>query len=123
MFLCSCLTLSLSISNHSYSTTCLLLSIQFELPNPAGKAGGACTSAILKVLYRDKVSSHTWVSCLRKMRTELNQMGYDQIPELSSSRMIDVNRPMCIVPPGATGTTKGHFDWHQLSGTAGRVGT
>jgi metacaspase-1 len=45
----------------------------------------------------------SWVECLRKMRTELNQMGYDQIPELTSSRLIDVNKPMYIVPPGSRG--------------------
>ena len=45
----------------------------------------------------------SWVECLRKMRAELNQMGYDQIPELTSSRLIDVNKPMHIVPPGSSG--------------------
>jgi metacaspase-1 len=45
----------------------------------------------------------SWVECLRTMRTELNQMGYKQIPELTSSRLIDANKPMHIVPPGSTG--------------------
>lgn len=78
---------------------------QFELPNPAGRAGGACTSALLQVLYKDNhaAGSMSWVECLRKMRSELNRMGYDQIPQLTSSRMIDVNKPMYIVPPGCTG--------------------
>jgi hypothetical protein len=79
---------------------------QFELPNPAGKAGGACTSALLQVLYKDNhaaSSQMSWVECLRKMRSELNRMGYDQIPQLTSSRLIDVNKPMTIVPPGSTG--------------------
>jgi hypothetical protein len=45
----------------------------------------------------------TWVRCLHEMRAELEQMGYDQIPEseLTSSGMIDVNQPMHIVPRGA----------------------
>lgn len=30
-------------------------------------------------------------------------MGYKQTPEFTSSRMIDVNKPMHIVPPGANG--------------------
>lgn len=30
-------------------------------------------------------------------------MGYDQIPQLTSSRMIDVQKSMYIVPPGSTG--------------------
>jgi hypothetical protein len=78
---------------------------KFELPNPAGKAGGACTSALLQVLYRHHRAAETmsWVECLRKMRSELRNMGYDQVPELTSSRLIDVNKTMYIVPPGATG--------------------
>lgn len=78
---------------------------QFELPDPAGRAGGACTSALLQVLYKgnNAASSMSWVECLRKLRSELNRMGYDQIPQLTSSRLIDVNKPMYIVPPGSTG--------------------
>lgn len=76
---------------------------KFELPNPSGKAGGACTSALLQVLYRQDPSTMSWVSCLRKMRSELNNMGYHQIPELTSSEFIDVNKTMHIVPPGSTG--------------------
>lgn len=81
---------------------------KFQLPNPAGKAGGACTSAILQVLYRDgqKQEGMSWVDLLRQMRSVLNGMGFDQIPQLTSSRMIDVNKPMHIVPPGSTGTRR-----------------
>jgi len=79
---------------------------QFQLPDPAGRAGGACTSALLKVLYRDGHNfdgTMSWVQVLRKMRTELNQMGFKQVPQLTSSRYIDVNKPFQIVPPGNTG--------------------
>ena len=76
---------------------------QFQLPDPAGRAGGACTSALLKVLYRNGHSSRSWVQTLRDMRSELFSMGYDQIPQLTSSRLIDVDKPMYIVPPGNTG--------------------
>lgn len=78
---------------------------QFELPDPAGRAGGACTSALLQVLYKGgrAAGSMSWVQCLRAMRAELNRMGYDQVPQLTSSRMIDVDKTMHIVPPGATG--------------------
>lgn len=72
---------------------------QFQLPDPAGKAGGACTSALLKVLYREKERALSWVELLRTMRSELREMGYDQIPQLTSSRLIDVNTTMHIVPP------------------------
>ena len=70
-----------------------------------GRAGGACTSALLQVLYRDgqATGQRSWVSLLREMRGNLRSMGFDQIPQLTSSRMIDVNQIMHIVPPGSTG--------------------
>ena len=33
-------------------------------------------------------------------------MGYDQVPQLTSSRLIDVNKVMEIVPAGATGAKR-----------------
>jgi len=45
----------------------------------------------------------SWVELLQRMRTELKNMGYEQIPQLSSSKMIRVREPMYIVPPGSTG--------------------
>jgi hypothetical protein len=86
-------------SNEAYNTS------DFELPNPAGKQGGACTSALLQVLYgrghdigktKDGMS---WVDVLTAMRQTFVEMGYDQTPMLSSSRWIDVNAPMHIIPP------------------------
>lgn len=82
---------------------------QFQLPDPAGRAGGACTSAILQVLYKDKhqqAESLTWVELLRRMRSVLLNMGFDQVPQLTSSRLIDVHKPMYIVPPGSNGTRR-----------------
>jgi hypothetical protein len=86
----------LTSSNHY-----LKIVLQFELPNPAGKAGGACTSALLQVLYdQDKnAEPMSWVQTLRKMRSALQNMSYDQIPQLTSSRLIDVNKTMYIAPP------------------------
>ena len=63
--------------------------IGFELPDPAGKAGGACTSAILDVLYsrgHDLGKNMSWVDALKDMQEMLKKMGYDQVPQLSSSR-------------------------------------
>uniref|UniRef100_A0A7S1VWZ7 Peptidase C14 caspase domain-containing protein n=1 Tax=Grammatophora oceanica TaxID=210454 RepID=A0A7S1VWZ7_9STRA len=76
----------------------------FSLPDPAGRAGGACTSALLKILYRRQEMS--WVALLREMRKILQSMGFSQIPQLTSSRMIDVNKTMYIVPPGSNGTKR-----------------
>ena len=74
---------------------------QFELPNPAGRAGGACTAALLQVLYdahdRGDVDM-SWVDALREMREILHEKGFDQIPQLTSSRMIDVRDPFNITP-------------------------
>jgi hypothetical protein len=74
----------------------------FALPNPAGKAGGACTAALLEVLYRchneGTDGEVSWVDVLREMREVLDERGYDQVPQLTSSRMIDVHDPFVITP-------------------------
>lgn len=46
----------------------------FELPNPAGKAGGACTSAFLQQQYENG-NDQTWVETLQQMRSVLKGMG------------------------------------------------
>lgn len=45
----------------------------FELPNPAGKAGGACTSTLLKVLNEHSGPPLSWIDLLHKMRGVLRQ--------------------------------------------------
>ena len=72
----------------------------FQLPNPEGRRGGACTAALLEVLYQGgkKTSSLSWVDLLNKMRQNLVDKGYDQIPQLTSSDVIDVNELVEIVP-------------------------
>jgi len=72
----------------------------FELPNPAGRAGGACTAALLQVLYRDNEDTGrdlSWVETLRQMRENLEAQNYEQVPQLSSSRIIDMNETMTVV--------------------------
>lgn len=84
------------ISNEAYNTS------GFALPDPAGKSGGACTSAILDVFYKrgHEVGKMSWVDVLQDMYEGLKKMNFgDQVPQLSSSRWIDVNQPMFIVPP------------------------
>lgn len=75
---------------------------QFQLPDPAGKSGGACTASLLEVLYdiHDKGldGKVSWVDVLRDMRDVLEDKGYEQIPQLTSSRMIDVSHPFAITP-------------------------
>lgn len=71
----------------------------FELPNPCGQAGGACTAALLKVLYKDHIATGnmSWVDVLRKMRDELKKSGFAQIPQLTSSRIINVNDNFTLI--------------------------
>mmetsp|Transcript_9724 Transcript_9724/g.20148 ORF Transcript_9724/g.20148 Transcript_9724/m.20148 type:complete len:301 (+) Transcript_9724:206-1108(+) len=75
----------------------------FSLPDPAGKAGGACTSTLLKVLNENRGQPLSWIELLRRMRSVLKHKGFDQVPQLTSSRMIDVSNRFQIVPPEATG--------------------
>jgi len=75
----------------------------FSLPDPAGKAGGACTSALLKVLNENRGRAMSWIDLLHKMRSILKHKGFDQVPQLSSSRMLDVNNAFEIVPQESRG--------------------
>lgn len=80
----------------------------FQLPDPAGRAGGACTSAILQVLYKDERAPDKDLSfqeVLLSMR-ELLRGDYSQIPQLTSSRPLDVHQKFEIVPEGATGSRR-----------------
>lgn len=81
---------------------------QFQLPDPAGRAGGACTSALLKVLYAEHRASTedlSWVEVLTRMRAILAG-DYSQVPQLTSSRRMDVNEKFDIVPPGNYGARR-----------------
>lgn len=69
----------------------------FDLPDTAGKAGGACTSTLLKVL-NEEAGQMTWVELLQRMRDVLESKGFDQIPQLSASRLIDCDSRFEIVP-------------------------
>jgi len=82
---------------------------QFDLPDPAGRAGGACTSALLNVLYKDEKSSASnlsFVDVLRKMRQDLQQGRFTQNPQLSSSRKIDLSHPFRVADTTSSGGTR-----------------
>ena len=73
----------------------------FQLPDPAGRSGGACTSALLKVLYNEHHKNDenlSFVDVLTKMRQALSSGKYTQIPQLTSSRKMDVHEKFDIVP-------------------------
>ena len=71
----------------------------FALPDPAGKAGGACTATLLKVLTDNRGAKISWIELLRRMRDVLRSKGFSQVPQLSSSELLNVNDEFHIVPP------------------------
>ena len=80
---------------------------KFDLPDPAGRAGGACTSALLNVLYKDEAdtsSDLSFVEVLRRMRTDLQKGCFTQNPQLSGSRKIDLSAPFRV--SGGNGTNR-----------------
>jgi metacaspase-1 len=81
----------------------------FELPDPAGKSGGACTSALLQTLWRDDDDDniqYSWADTLDLMREKIEDMGLAQTPQLSASRPIDVNEEIWITPPDCKGVKR-----------------
>jgi hypothetical protein len=76
---------------------------EFELPNPNGKEGGVCTSALLQVFYDNayKMPKLNWIQVLKQMRCGMKSMGFIQEPQLSSSRPIDTIKPVVLVPKGS----------------------
>jgi hypothetical protein len=70
-----------------------------KLPNPNGRAGGACTSALLNVLYDGKAATYQQV--MLELRKSLQQDGFSQIPQLTSSRPLDLQEtPFQLVGGG-----------------------
>ncbi|KAG7346346.1 caspase domain containing protein [Nitzschia inconspicua] len=81
----------------------------FSLPDPAGRAGGALTSCLLNVTYKDHENTGKDLSfqdTLLKVREQLKMKGYSQIPELSSSRPMDIHTKFDLVPENMTGTRR-----------------
>ena len=81
----------------------------FQLPDPAGRAGGACTSTLLKILYADKQAPDEDMSfqdLLLKMREVLDEKGFSQIPQLSSSRPMDVATNFDLTPEDFSGVKR-----------------
>lgn len=66
--------------------------------NPRGKSGGACTQAFLSSVKDETGNALTsWATLLQKMKENLQDKGSKQVPQLSSSRHIDVKQPFRIV--------------------------
>ncbi len=111
LLLCICFTNDPDFHLHlpSYPTTITVSNVgSFQLPDPAGRAGGACTSTLLNVLYKDKVrpADKSFKDVLLEMREILDSKGFTQIPQLSSSRNLDVETKFDITPDGFHGTKR-----------------
>ena len=94
----------------------------FQLPDPKGQAGGALTSAMLKVLYKDHQNSGadlTFKDALLAIRAILKQGSYSQTPQLSSSRPMDIDTTFDLAPEKYTGTRRavmiGYVGWYDVN--------
>ncbi|CAB9513837.1 Metacaspase-1 [Seminavis robusta] len=81
----------------------------FKLPDPQGRAGGACTATLLNVLYEDEktpLEEFSFIEVMGKMRDLLKKKGFSQIPQLSSTHPIDMNQKFNLVPEELTGNRR-----------------
>lgn len=72
----------------------------FQLPDAAGKAGGALTSSMLNIIYQEEEPSAqdlSFVDVFLKARDLIKEKGFTQTPQLSSSRNIDVSQPFDLM--------------------------
>eukprot|EP00953_Heterococcus_sp_UTEX-ZZ885_P027629 14802-Heterococcus_DN1.PRE.3 len=64
---------------------------------------GACTTTFLSTAaVTEPEKSHTWIELLDEMQTKLSGLGFEQVPQLSTSKQIDLNEPFSIMKPGST---------------------
>ncbi|CAB1103909.1 unnamed protein product [Ectocarpus sp. CCAP 1310/34] len=66
---------------------------KFGVPNSDGGAGGACTNALL-VNKDDEPDS--WMSLLKSMRTTLSTKKFKQIPQMATSKKLDIRSPFSL---------------------------
>lgn len=79
------------------------------MPDPAGRAGGALTSALLKITYDDHQNTGKDLSfqeTLLQVRGVLKEKGFEQIPQMSSSRPMDISKNFDLVPDNMTGNRR-----------------
>ena len=55
------------------------------------------------------------------MRNNLRAMGFDQVPQLTSSRLVDINKTMHIVPPGSNGRRRAVLIGINYTGQQGQL--
>ena len=84
-----------------------------HLPSPEGRAGGACTTALLSILYdshkkvqKNNFGTITFQQILMELRRKLAQSGMSQIPQLTSSRPLELEETPFSLRSGANGGTQ-----------------
>lgn len=79
---------------------------------------------MLKVLYKDHQDTSgdlSFQQTLLKMREILSQGKYSQIPQLSSSRPMDIEKPFDVVPAECTGTKRAVMIGINYTGQQGQL--
>eukprot|EP00903_Cladosiphon_okamuranus_P014401 g13369.t1 len=66
---------------------------KFGLPDASG-AGGACTNAVLANVKDSTPDS--WMSLLKGMRSTLKEKKFKQIPQLATSKKLDIKSPFSL---------------------------
>lgn len=92
-----------------YFYFCICIISNFQLPDPTGRAGGACTSTLLNVLYKDEQTPEedlSFIEVLDQMRDKLKDGGYEQIPQLTSTTELDLTHKFDLVPDHFEGTKR-----------------
>ena len=80
------------------------------VPHPGAGAGGACTNSMMRKLYPHDddpgcpEADISYADLLLSMREFLEEKGYTQVPQLSSSYQLNLGEAFCIKPPGTQRT-------------------
>lgn len=91
-----------------------------KLPKPAGRSGGACTSALLGLLYEKQDQKLTLQQVLLNLRKSLGKSGFNQIPQLTSSRPLEMrDTPYSLV--GGSGDRRALLVGINYAGQSGQL--
>ena len=72
-----------------------------ETVDTAGYTVDRTTASFDTLVLNDSsnASSMTWTQLLRKMKPEMQGVGFNQVPAVTSSYQLDINEPFGLVPP------------------------
>lgn len=92
-----------------------------KLPEPAGRSGGACTSALLALLYEEQGKPLTFQKVLLDLRKRLTSTGFSQIPQLSSSRPLELEETPFSLSGSGQGVKRALLVGINYCGQSGRL--